>query len=1223
MFRFIKNNLLIISALGFLIIACLLERGGNEKESENKQIIKFERVLNGKIIHLKSQIHKIGEISATPGFSDLVLGEMAPFNESLDKEGLGYLIYKKGKLFYWSDRAIAFREELPLTSDMNSKIVFFPNGYYLTKAVERDSFTIFGFILIKYNYVHENQFLKNSYFRDFILPDQYRLELNASPGGYSIRDQQGEYLFDIVPQGKILNNSFRIYLPGLLYLLAFFLLLIFSRKVISRLKWGGTGRLMVTAVLLFLMYWVHIRFHIPGMFNQINFFSQAHFAWSYFLPSLGDFLMISFLLLYLALVFYWDLRIEILIKNSKRKADFWVLLMYAFASLIWCLIVKLIELFIYNSSFSFTLNQINEITIPTILGIISMMFLLFSLVLISVRIADESRKILSFRKVSAILGCITLLAFVAFYFITKEAAIHTWVSFVSVCFVAILYVSYKSRKYEMSFLILFICLIAAFSIYVIYSLTDKKEREVEKLLAITLVAEHDPAAEVFLVEIQQQIKNDPNIPRYLVYPFINLDKYLESAYFSGFFRQYDLQITICTGADSVTIRPQNTKSPCFPFFDSMIQNQGVLIPGTDFYYMDNMDGRISYFGRLHYTLPHDSTGVSIFIDLKSKIQSEGIGFPELLIDQSMRKPASYKRYDYAKYFGGELVNRHGTFPYNFYIYSYDFEDNEFNYKTWDGFEHLIHRTRENNYVIVSRKLYTFVDYLISFPYLFVVFFLFSLVVLVLIHPNLIKRKIMFDLKLRIQAAIISIVFISLLLVALGTIFYNLKESKSRLQADLDQKMNSISFEMDTHLENETVISPSMTDWLLPELVKLSNIFQTDINIYGVTGDLVVSSRPEIFNRGLVSRKINTQAYYELYENFQTNYFQPEKIGGLNYLSAYEPIINNRGEYLGFINLPYFTHQDKYSQEISTYIVAFINLYVLLFLASIVVAVFFANQITFPLVTIRENLRKIELGKRNEPINYNRDDEIGKLVKEYNKKVDELAVSAELLARSERESAWREMAKQVAHEIKNPLTPMKLNIQHLQRFRGEGKEYHEYVNRISQILINQIETLSDIATEFSNFAQIPTAMKQVFNLSEQIGKVIELYEHHDHVRISFIKGDCERIQINADREQLSRALINLIRNGIQAIPEDREGEVVISLERKDHLVVISVKDNGTGIPAELQEKMFSPNFTTKTSGMGLGLAIVKNIAENFNGRVSYETKQGSGTNFFLEIPVYDV
>ncbi len=647
----------------------------------------------------------------------------------------------------------------------------------------------------------------------------------------------------------------------------------------------------------------------------------------------------------------------------------------------------------------------------------------------------------------------------------------------------------------------------------------------------------------------------------------------------------------------------------------------MQLPGTSFYYMDNMDGRISYFGKLHYPLLSDSIGVSVFIDLKSRIQSEGIGFPELLIDNSIREPVSYKRFDYAKYFGGELVDRHGNYLYNYYIYSYNFEDQEFSYNTWDGYEHLIHRTREDNYVIVSRSLYTFIDYLISFPYLFVFYFLFSLGVLLIVNPSFRKRKIMFDLKFRIQAAIISIVFISLLVVAVSTILYNLDDSRNRLQEDLDRKMNSISLEMDLRLENIPVLSSDLREWLTPELVKLSNVFETDINIYGVEGDLVVSSRPEIYSRGLVSGKINAQAYYELFENFQTNYFQPEKIGELSYLSAYEPIINNNGDYLGFINLPYFTHQDKYSQEISTFIVAFINLYVLLFLASIAIAVFIANQITLPLATIRENLRKMELGKRNEPLKYHHEDEIGKLVKEYNKKVEELAVSAELLARSERESAWREMAKQVAHEIKNPLTPMKLNIQHLQRFRGEGKDYQEYVNRISQTLINQIDTLSDIATEFSNFAQIPTAMKQVFNLSTQIEKVIGLYENNERVVITFDKGNCGNVLVNADREQLSRALINLIKNGIQAIPEDREGKIALSVRQKDHMVVITVSDNGTGIPEELRERMFSPNFTTKTSGMGLGLAIVKNIAENFNGRVSYETAINEGTAFFLEIPVY--
>ncbi len=294
---------------------------------------------------------------------------------------------------------------------------------------------------------------------------------------------------------------------------------------------------------------------------------------------------------------------------------------------------------------------------------------------------------------------------------------------------------------------------------------------------------------------------------------------------------------------------------------------------------------------------------------------------------------------------------------------------------------------------------------------------------------------------------------------------------------------------------------------------------------------------------------------------------------------------------------------------------------MLFLISIIAAVFIANQITRPLVVIQENLNKIELGKHNEPIHYNRNDEIGGLVKVYNKKVDELAVSTDLLARSERESAWREMAKQIAHEIKNPLTPMKLSIQHLQRAKGKDEEYNKYLERITGTLIEQIDSLSNIATEFSNFAKIPTARNQVFNLAEQLQKIIDLYETHNRANIEFNANKFEKIEVNADREQLFRAVINLIRNGIQSVPENQMGEIKIWLEKKKNKAIIAVKDNGSGIPVELRDKLFSPSFTTKTSGMGLGLAIVKNLVENFSGNIWFETKLEKGTTFFLEIPIY--
>lgn len=1219
--EFLRKYGFFLLTLFFLLLAVVPETGFFGHHPEKQLITGFQEKLHLKESLLDTHLDEVAELASRPGFCDNFLNTMAPFNSLMEKEGVGFLIYRNEKLFYWSDRSVAFRDHLPLSVEPGAPVVHFPNGYYLVKNIKSDSLSIYGLLLLKYDYSHENLYLRNHFFEGAGIPDEFRIVQPGATGGVTITNRNGQELFSLLPGGESTLQSPWSWLSGVFYLTALIMILLFARKTLKNSIPHVLSRMAFLLMLLLLIYHLHLLFRTPGLFGRFTIFSPAHFALSSWLPSLGDFLLLALLIFFFMVTYYKDMRIAAITRRKsplRTIAPFLILLVSAF-----CFFITddLIGELIYNSSFSFTLNRINEITLHTVLGIGSIMLLLFALLLLIVRSTREARKVLTVRRLALYIVAAPLLPALLQIIIRDAFPVTALLLFLFTALVAALYSGNPSRRYGMSYLVLFVVIITLYSLAVIYHTTVKKEREVQKLMAGNLVAEHDPAAEVFLVEIQEEIRTDPNIPDYLIPPFDKIDEYLENTYFSGFFRQYDLQITVCTGADSVTLRPQNIQTPCFPFFDSMILNQGMQLPGTDFYYMDNMDGRITYFGKLHYPLSSDSIGVSIFIDLKSRILSEGIGFPELLIDKSMRKPANYKRFDYAKYFGGELVDRHGYYPYNYYIYSYNFEDREFSYNIWDGYEHLIHRTREDNYVIVSRSLYTFVDYLISFPYLFSFYFLFSLAALLLLQPGMRTKKVLFDLKFRIQAAIISIVFISLLVVALSTIFYNIEESQIRLREDLDHKMNSIAMEMDMQLENVAAISPEMRDWLMPELFKLSNVFETDINIYGVEGDLIVSSRPEIFGRGLVSERINAQAYFELFENFQTNYFQPEKIGGLSYLSAYEPIINNSGDYLGFINLPYFTHQDKYSQEISTYIVAFINLYVLLFLASMAVAVIIANQITLPLATIRENLRKMEFGKRNEPLSYSRDDEIGKLVKEYNRKVDELAVSADLLARSERESAWREMAKQVAHEIKNPLTPMKLNIQHLQRFRGEGREYRDYVNRIARNLIDQIDTLSEIATEFSNFAQIPRAMKQVFNLNTQISKVIELYENHDRVDISFDRGDDDTVLVNADREQLSRALINLIKNGIQAIPEERQGTIIISVRKKEHMVVIAVADNGTGIPTELQEKMFSPSFTTKSSGMGLGLAIVKSIAENFNGRVWYDTVINQGTTFYLEIPIF--
>ncbi|MEO8733993.1 MAG: ATP-binding protein, partial [Flavobacteriales bacterium] len=298
--------------------------------------------------------------------------------------------------------------------------------------------------------------------------------------------------------------------------------------------------------------------------------------------------------------------------------------------------------------------------------------------------------------------------------------------------------------------------------------------------------------------------------------------------------------------------------------------------------------------------------------------------------------------------------------------------------------------------------------------------------------------------------------------------------------------------------------------------------------------------------------------------------------------------------------------------------AMVNLFALLFLMSVLAAALITNWTTRPLQLLRRGLERIGLGTRNEPIPYRGNDELGQLVEVYNRKVEELRISAEKLARSERESAWREMARQVAHEIKNPLTPMKLNIQHFQRtWTPDEPDAKERLDRLSAGLVDQIDALSHIADEFTHFAQMPPARPVDLDLGEVARSSVALYAQQPGTTVE-LEGD-EEFNVHIDPDHLLRILNNLIKNAQQAIPPEREGHVRVMLKRAGDEVIMEVRDNGEGISEEWRERIFTPNFTTKSSGMGLGLSMVQRMVEHAGGRVWFETTTGVGTSFFVALP----
>jgi nitrogen fixation/metabolism regulation signal transduction histidine kinase len=338
------------------------------------------------------------------------------------------------------------------------------------------------------------------------------------------------------------------------------------------------------------------------------------------------------------------------------------------------------------------------------------------------------------------------------------------------------------------------------------------------------------------------------------------------------------------------------------------------------------------------------------------------------------------------------------------------------------------------------------------------------------------------------------------------------------------------------------------------------------------------------------------------------------------MSNYVPVIDASGNNYAYLNIPYFTSQTKLKQEISNFLVTIINLNAFIFLIAGIVALFITNRITHSFSVISEQMKKINLGSHNEAIEWRRDDEIGELVMEYNKMVNKLDHSASVLAKTEREGAWKEMARQVAHEIKNPLTPMKLSMQFLQKsIESNAPNVKELSENVARTLIEQIDHLSQIANDFSQFANIGDSRKERFDMNDTLRNVLHLHAVNDKMEIiqQLLPNP---VMIDADKTHINRLFTNLVLNAIQSVPDTRSARIEVSQSIDGNQVLTKISDNGNGINETIQSKIFTPNFTTKTSGTGLGLAMCKRIVEQAEGEIWFETVQDVGTSFFVKLPL---
>lgn len=483
-------------------------------------------------------------------------------------------------------------------------------------------------------------------------------------------------------------------------------------------------------------------------------------------------------------------------------------------------------------------------------------------------------------------------------------------------------------------------------------------------------------------------------------------------------------------------------------------------------------------------------------------------------------------------------------------------------------------------------------------------------------------KLHLTLRQRIYLSMISLILLSFLVSGI-TAFFNFKTQEEEYNiARLSRKELAVQESMRYYLElhGNSMAVDSVRFHFEDKINELSDIHKLAINMYNLKGELILSSSPENLSKLGFSQKID----YTILKQLSTGNARAEIAKDIDhgtFVMAYWYFTDEQGRPLAITNVRY-DKQEIDSAELQAFLGSLAKIYLILFIGASLLAFVLSNYITSSLLRVGRLMTQSDLESGLEPIQWEAKDEIGSLVEAYNQMLNELQQAAEKLAKSERESAWREMAKQVAHEIKNPLTPMKLRVQHLQRsLKSDDPEYDAKLRSFVDSMIEQIQSLAKIASEFSDFAKMPRANEEKLNLVTLIENAVDLHNTDESANISFrLLAEGDKVEVHADKEQLLRVLNNLISNALQAMPEGRKAQIEIALSVAEPFAIIEVLDNGSGIPDDMKDKIFVPSFTTKSTGAGLGLAIVRNIVMQAGGEISFSSELNKGSRFTVKIPL---
>ena len=764
-----------------------------------------------------------------------------------------------------------------------------------------------------------------------------------------------------------------------------------------------------------------------------------------------------------------------------------------------------------------------------------------------------------------------------------------------------------------------ILLVSLIGTYLFYKISDNKENDQMRRQALNLIGKRDVFFENSYANFAQQIQTDTTLNEMLfadsnaVSPDLVLS-YCKSMYFDKYMEDYSTTLTLCEPGEEITIQPDGLVTECECFFRDKLSNNKNEKVDTMLYLMDYFTLDPNYLGRVDIRSKDSLKQKSLYFEMYKPIAPEGFGFPQLL-----KEANSLKQYDYsvASYRGNILVYKYGRYVYPNFLNSLKVENLEFTYSS--RYKHFARFDSENNAVIVSTPTKSFSEKTAPFAVFFLGLSLPFLLIIWTTQPKDNRKWRDRSFHRRLQTVVVLTLTISFITIGPVSVLYMRSLYNQNIAKAQFETTRTLSLEMRNNLDIGTLMRTASKETWTEILQHYSNTFFTDLNLYQLNGQLLATTRPEINELNLQAPLMNSAAYQSLNGNKDLYFTHKEHLGKGTYESAYIPMNDANGNTLAYLNTPYFSSSTELHNEILKFILTYLNIIIILLGGDLVFVLFIARRLTQPLSIIQNKLGDIKIDKKNEPIEWKNNDEIGALVKQYNQLIVELEKSAAELKRTTTEKAWRGVARQVAHEIKNSLTPMRLSVQLLQRNIDNGKATPEQIQRTTNTLIEQIDALSDIASSFSTYAKLPENHPAPLDLAELVQNVVNLYDNAENIEFHYDFDQTKDHTYNGDKTNLNSVVGNLIKNATQAIGSKTDGRIDVTLKNTEKAYILRVKDNGKGIKDEDKDRIFLPNFTTKSGGSGVGLSLSYSIIQAAGGTITFESQEGEGAEFVITLP----